>query len=131
MSSSLYVGNLPWSTESAELQALFATVGAVLKCEVAVGRNGRSRGYAVVEYASPADAQAAIARLSGAPSAARAARGRRRRARAPRRCAARGCGLCLLAFSRRLRLSARRLTRPAQDTPWAIASSPCARTACR
>lgn len=53
----LYVGNLPWSTTDAELKGLFAgSTGA----EVAVGRDGRSRGYGLVGYGSTAALRAAL-----------------------------------------------------------------------
>ena len=62
----LFVGNLPWETEEAALQQLFASCGTVVKCEIPKGRQGRSRGYGVVEFVSPLEAQQAIQTLHGA-----------------------------------------------------------------
>ena len=62
----LFVGNLPWETEEAALQQLFSSCGTVVKCEIPKGRQGRSRGYGVVEFVSPHEAQQAIQTLHGA-----------------------------------------------------------------
>jgi RNA recognition motif-containing protein len=62
----LFIGNLPWDTEDAALQALFAGCGTVVKCEIPKGRQGRSRGYGIVEFSSPHEAQLAVQTLHGA-----------------------------------------------------------------
>jgi len=62
----LYVGNLPWSTDVDELRAIFSSCGAITHVDIPKGRQGRSRGYGIVEYSSAAEAQAAIAQLEGA-----------------------------------------------------------------
>ncbi len=62
----LFVGNLPWDTEEGTLRELFASCGNVVKCEIPKGRQGRSRGYAIVEFSSPMEASAAVQRLHGA-----------------------------------------------------------------
>ena len=66
--TTLFVGNLAWTTEEAEVMEIFSSVAPVLKCTIPRGRSGRSRGFALVEYASPMDAIAAIQRLEGARS---------------------------------------------------------------
>jgi RNA recognition motif-containing protein len=62
----LFVGNLPWDTEEPALQQLFSQCGAVVKCEIPKGRQGRSRGYGIVEYSAPHEAQLAVQQLHGA-----------------------------------------------------------------
>ncbi|GIW95376.1 MAG: RNA-binding protein [Pirellulaceae bacterium] len=62
----LYVGNLPYSVSSSELEAIFAEFGTVESAQVIVDRDtGRSKGFGFVEMASAEDAQAAIDGLSG------------------------------------------------------------------
>ncbi|MDH3605723.1 MAG: RNA-binding protein [Acidimicrobiia bacterium] len=66
MSSNLYVGNLAFSTTSADLEKLFATHGSVNKAQVIEDRDsGRSRGFGFVEMASSEEAEAAITALNG------------------------------------------------------------------
>jgi cold-inducible RNA-binding protein len=68
MSTKLYVGNLPFETTEADLQALFAQAGTVETVNVIRDRDtGRARGFAFVEMASAADAQNAIAQLNEKP----------------------------------------------------------------
>jgi RNA recognition motif-containing protein len=65
MSRKLYVGNLPYETGEAELQALFARAGAVEKVTVMRdAATGRARGFGFVEMSSDAEAQQAIAELN-------------------------------------------------------------------
>ena len=46
----IYVGNLPWETEEAELQALFENYGEVESVKLIYDRNtGRMRGFGFVE----------------------------------------------------------------------------------
>jgi len=66
MATKLYVGNLPWDTTEATLRELFSTCGTVLSVELPVGRNGRSRGYGLIEFGSPAEAAASMQSLNGA-----------------------------------------------------------------
>lgn len=62
----LYVGNLPHSTNEAELRTVFEAHGAVEKVSVVTDRDtGRSRGFAFVEMTDPAEADKAIAALNG------------------------------------------------------------------
>ena len=63
---SLFVGNLPWSATNADLEAKFAEFGAVLSARVITDKmTGRSKGFAFVDM-EDADAQKAIAAMSGA-----------------------------------------------------------------
>jgi len=62
MSTNLYVGNLPFTTTSEELQSMFGQYGTVIKAQVIMDRDtGRSRGFAFVEMSD--GAQEAIAAL--------------------------------------------------------------------
>jgi RNA recognition motif-containing protein len=64
MGRKLYVGNLPFETGEADLQALFERVGAVDSVRVMRDQaTGRARGFAFVEMTSDADAQKAISEL--------------------------------------------------------------------
>lgn len=66
MSRKIYVGNLPWSTTSADLEAMFAAHGAVRSAEVISDREtGRSRGFGFVEMETDEGLQAAISALNG------------------------------------------------------------------
>ena len=65
MGRKLYVGNLPYETGEADLQALFARAGTV--DSVSVMRDmatGRARGFAFVEMSTDAEAQRAITELN-------------------------------------------------------------------
>ena len=66
MAGKIYVGNLPWSTTSADLEAMFAPHGAVRSAEVISDREtGHSRGFGFVEMETNEGLQAAIAALNG------------------------------------------------------------------
>jgi cold-inducible RNA-binding protein len=66
MSANIYVGNLTFETDSAQLESLFAQHGQVTKAQVIMDRDtGRSRGFGFVEMASSEDAQKAISTLDG------------------------------------------------------------------
>jgi hypothetical protein len=53
----LYVGNLPFSTTSSELEQLFGQYGTVTKAQVISDRDtGRSRGFGFVEMGDGAEA---------------------------------------------------------------------------
>ena len=65
MSRKLYVGNLPFQTTEADLEALFATVGDVATITVMRDREtGRARGFAFVEMASDEGAVQAVDSLN-------------------------------------------------------------------
>lgn len=62
----LYVGNLPFSTNSGELEELFGEHGAVSSAQVIMDRDtGRSRGFGFVEMDNDDEAAAAIEALDG------------------------------------------------------------------
>jgi hypothetical protein len=65
-SARLYVGNIPWSTTIEDLRELFAECGGVTRVDIPTGRQGRSRGYGLVDFNSEAEAQAAVTRMDGA-----------------------------------------------------------------
>ena len=64
MNRKLYVGNLPYDVNDADLHALFAAVGVVESVHVMREREtGRARGFAFVEMATDGDAMKAITNL--------------------------------------------------------------------
>lgn len=66
MNNKLYVGNLPFSATEAELNKLFGGVGQVSRTSIVTDREtGRPRGFAFVEMATDAEAQAAVQSLDG------------------------------------------------------------------
>src|SRR5262245_44559676 len=66
MGKKLYVGNLTYEVTDAELRRLFEAHGTVTSAQVIMDRDtGRSKGFGFVEMGSDAEAQAAIAALSG------------------------------------------------------------------
>jgi RNA recognition motif-containing protein len=66
MSANIYVGNLAFETDSAQLERLFAEHGQVTKAQVIADRDtGKSRGFGFVEMTSPVDANKAISHLDG------------------------------------------------------------------
>jgi cold-inducible RNA-binding protein len=66
MSSNLYVGNLTFSTTTADLETLFAQHGDVKEARVINDRDtGRSRGFGFVEMESQEGADNAISALNG------------------------------------------------------------------
>jgi len=63
--TNLYVGNLPWSTTTEDLNAMFQPFGTVARAQIVMDREtGRSRGFGFVEMANQAEAEAAIAALN-------------------------------------------------------------------
>ncbi|QEL14508.1 RNA recognition motif domain-containing protein [Limnoglobus roseus] len=68
MATNIYVGNLPWSTTEDDLYSLFQQYGTVQRAQIVTDREtGRSRGFAFVEMANEAEAQAAIQALNEQP----------------------------------------------------------------
>jgi RNA recognition motif-containing protein len=61
MATKLFVGNLTYNSTENDLQDLFSQAGGVVAVSIMQDRaTGRSRGFAFVEMASPADAEKAI-----------------------------------------------------------------------
>jgi RNA recognition motif-containing protein len=66
MATNLFVGNLPFSTSSPDLEQMFAVYGEVSRAQVITDRDtGRSRGFGFVEMDSADEAQKAIDALDG------------------------------------------------------------------
>ena len=66
MATNLFVGNLPFSTNSNELEQMFSPYGSVSRAQVITDRDtGRSRGFGFVEMDSDEEAQKAIDALDG------------------------------------------------------------------
>jgi RNA recognition motif-containing protein len=62
----IYVGNLPYSVQDAELRAAFEPYGSVTAAEVIFDRRTqRSRGYGFVEMENESEANKAIEALNG------------------------------------------------------------------
>jgi RNA recognition motif-containing protein len=62
----IYVGNLPFNANDADLRALFADYGDITSASVITDRDtGRSRGFGFVELADAALAGKAIDTLDG------------------------------------------------------------------
>jgi len=68
MGNKLYVGNIPYDTNEADLEAVFAEAGAVDSVAVVRDRDtGRARGFAFVTMVRDEDAQKAISQLHEKP----------------------------------------------------------------
>jgi len=67
MGTRLYVGNLPFDTDEAQLRTLFSEGDrTVTEVKIITDRDtGRSRGFAFVEMGSQEEAEAAIKAMSG------------------------------------------------------------------
>jgi len=66
MEAKLYVGNLPYNTQDADLQTLFSQAGTVKSAQVIKDRvSGRSKGFGFVEMSTPEEAQSAISKFNG------------------------------------------------------------------
>lgn len=62
---SIFVGNLPWAVTDADLQSKFAEFGNVISARVMTDKfSGKSRGFGFVDM-EDADAEKAIAAMSG------------------------------------------------------------------
>ena len=93
MGKKLFVGNLSFSTTSADLEALFAEAGTCESAAVITDRaTGRSRGFGFVEMGSDQDAQAAIQALDGVEFDGRPLKVNEARERAPGGAGGRGFG---------------------------------------
>lgn len=66
MGKNVYVGNLPYSVTSSDLQDMFAEYGEVRSAQVIMDRDtNRSKGFGFVEMEDNQGAQAAIEALNG------------------------------------------------------------------
>jgi cold-inducible RNA-binding protein len=66
MATKLYVGNLSYKTNDADLNQLFGEFGTVTSAQVLVDRySGQSRGFGFVEMSTDEEAQKAIGGLNG------------------------------------------------------------------
>lgn len=64
--STVFVGNLPWSISKEELYTIMVTAGPVITCEIQRhDRSTRSKGWALVKYADYSTALAAVSALDG------------------------------------------------------------------
>jgi len=62
---SIFVGNLPWTVKNEDLEAKFSEFGTVSSARVMTDREtGRSKGFGFVDM-EDADAEKAIAAMSG------------------------------------------------------------------
>jgi RNA recognition motif-containing protein len=61
----LFIGNLPYKILPQDLQAHFAQAGVVTSVNLMTDKfTGRSRGFAFVEYATEAEARAAVEKFN-------------------------------------------------------------------
>ena len=68
MNTRLYVGNLPYTADEAQLRELFGKAGTVADVAVITDREtGRSKGFAFVTMASAEEATKAISQLNNYP----------------------------------------------------------------
>ena len=66
MATNLFVGNLSYDMDSAQLEDLFKQAGAVVSAKVIVDKySGRSRGFGFVEMASADEAKKAVEMFNG------------------------------------------------------------------
>jgi RNA recognition motif-containing protein len=66
MSKKLYVGNLSYTVNNSDLEAMFAGHGTVESANVIMDRDsGRSKGFGFVEMGTDQQAKAAISALHG------------------------------------------------------------------
>lgn len=66
MGNKIYVGNLPFSATSEQLNEMFAKFGTVDSAKIVMDRDtGRSKGFGFVEMSTGDEAAAAIEKLNG------------------------------------------------------------------
>ncbi|KAF9269663.1 hypothetical protein L218DRAFT_850847 [Marasmius fiardii PR-910] len=61
----LFVGNLPFHCQWQDLKDLFRQAGTIIRADVALGQDGRSRGFGTVVFATEADAERALRMFNG------------------------------------------------------------------
>jgi RNA recognition motif-containing protein len=65
MNNKVFVGSLSWGTTNDSLAAHFAAAGTVTKADVLLDKmTGKSKGFGFVEFATEAEAQAAVDKLN-------------------------------------------------------------------
>ncbi|KAF8955338.1 hypothetical protein BDZ97DRAFT_1642772, partial [Flammula alnicola] len=64
-SRNLFVGNLPFHCQWQDLKDLFRQAGTILRADVALGPDGRSRGFGTVVFATDYDAERAVKMFNG------------------------------------------------------------------
>ncbi|KAH9941845.1 uncharacterized protein BXZ73DRAFT_75023 [Epithele typhae] len=64
-SRNLFVGNLPFHIQWQDLKDLFRQAGAVQRADVALGADGRSRGFGTVSFSNETDAERAVKMFNG------------------------------------------------------------------
>lgn len=66
MATKLFVGSLPYSTTSEDLEQIFAEIGTVTSAQVIVDRDtNRSKGFGFVEMEDDNQAKEAIEKING------------------------------------------------------------------
>jgi cold-inducible RNA-binding protein len=66
MGNNLFVGNLPYDVDDAQLMQIFSQIGTVTSAHVVTDKfSGQSRGYGFVEMSTDAEAAQAVATLNG------------------------------------------------------------------
>ncbi|KAF5389657.1 hypothetical protein D9757_004115 [Collybiopsis confluens] len=61
----LFVGNLPFHCQWQDLKDLFRQAGTIIRADVALGQDGRSRGFGTVVFATEYDAECAVKMFNG------------------------------------------------------------------
>jgi len=61
----LFIGNLSWETGWQDLKDHFRQIGEVERADVAVGRDGRKKGFGFIRFGNADDASKAIKELNG------------------------------------------------------------------
>ena len=65
MSKKIYVGGLPYSITSSQLEEIFSKFGNVISCDVIIDRaSGQSKGFGFVEMEKDKEADEAIQKLN-------------------------------------------------------------------
>ena len=81
----IYVGNLPYTTDEAELRQLFESYGEVSRATIVNDREtGRPRGFGFVEMPNVAEGDKAIEALNGSEMGGRSLTVNEARPRQPR-----------------------------------------------
>src|ERR1051325_5520272 len=65
MPVSVYIGNLPYKTNEAEIRSLFEAFGGLERVNIVTDPTGNPRGFAFVDFTKKEDADRAIAELNG------------------------------------------------------------------